>query len=57
MRLTIFLLFASSSLLSQSQGLEIYVRDAGNVNLPPWQILVFDENGNNGNLGTNPSNE
>lgn len=34
-------------LLSLSQSLEIYVCDAGNFNNPPWQILKFDENGEN----------
>ncbi|MEZ4885718.1 MAG: T9SS type A sorting domain-containing protein [Chitinophagales bacterium] len=42
----VFLVVASfSSLLAQN--LEIYVSDAGNFNLPPWQILKFDENGEN----------
>jgi hypothetical protein len=27
--------------------IEIYVSDAGNFNLPPWQILKYDENGKN----------
>ena len=30
-----------------AQNLEIYVSDAGNFNSPPWQILKFDENGEN----------
>ena len=30
-----------------SQNLEIYISDAGNFSSPPWQILKFDENGNN----------
>lgn len=29
------------------QGYDIYVSDAGNFGLPPWQILKFDENGEN----------
>jgi hypothetical protein len=29
------------------QNLDIYVSDAGNFNNPPWQILKFDENGDN----------
>ena len=29
------------------QTTEIYVSDAGNFNNPPWQILKFDENGEN----------
>ncbi|MEM6345935.1 MAG: hypothetical protein AAF927_18725 [Bacteroidota bacterium] len=39
------LLFASQILRAQS--IEIYVSDAGNFNNPPWQILKFDENGQN----------
>ncbi len=30
-----------------SQGFDIYVSDAGNFGQPPWQILKFDENGEN----------
>ncbi|MDZ7625892.1 MAG: T9SS type A sorting domain-containing protein [Ignavibacteriaceae bacterium] len=30
-----------------SQDIEIYVSDAGNFTSPPWQILKFDENGEN----------
>lgn len=33
-----------------AQQLEVYVCDAGNFNLPPWQILQFDENGENGKV-------
>jgi hypothetical protein len=29
------------------QNIEIYVSDAGNFSNPPWQILKFDENGEN----------
>jgi hypothetical protein len=29
------------------QGYDIYVSDAGNFSQPPWQILKFDENGEN----------
>jgi hypothetical protein len=32
------------------QGKKWYVSDAGNFNLPPWQILKFDENGQNGQV-------
>ncbi len=39
------LVFASQILKAQST--EIYVSDAGNFNNPPWQILKFDENGQN----------
>jgi streptogramin lyase len=45
------LLIASSVLLLTSnafcQAIEIYVSDAGNFSSPPWQILKFDENGEN----------
>ena len=44
-------LFALCCLLAaatlNAQGLEIYVSDAGNFQNPPWQILKFDENGDN----------
>lgn len=30
-----------------AQNFEIYVSDAGNFNNPPWQILKFDQNGEN----------
>lgn len=30
-----------------AQDFEIYVSDAGNFNNPPWQILKYDENGQN----------
>lgn len=36
------------SLLAQNPS--IYVSDAGNFNLPPWQILKFDANGENGKV-------
>lgn len=35
------------SLTVVSQSYEIYVSDAGNFNNPPWQILKYDENGQN----------
>ena len=44
------LLFFISMILSitgYAQTTEIYVSDAGNFNNPPWQILKFDEDGNN----------
>ena len=41
---TLLLLFATNLL---AQGAEIYVSDAGNFSNPPWQILKFDENGDN----------
>ncbi len=46
-----FLLQVTSILLLTSiangQSTEIYISDAGNLNYPPWQILKFDENGEN----------
>ena len=38
------LLWASNAI---SQGYDIYVSDAGNFGQPPWQILKFDQNGEN----------
>jgi hypothetical protein len=38
-------LFWTSNTLGQ--GYDIYVSDAGNFSQPPWQILKFDENGEN----------
>jgi sugar lactone lactonase YvrE len=38
------MLWASNAL---GQGYDIYVSDAGNFSQPPWQILKFDENGEN----------
>jgi len=38
------LLYASNAFC---QDFEIYVSDAGNFSNPPWQILKFDENGDN----------
>lgn len=34
----------------KSQGLKMYVCDAGNFQLPPWQILKFDADGSNGEV-------
>ncbi len=42
--LTILLLISTNAF---SQDIEIYVSDAGNFSNPPWQILKFDENGEN----------
>jgi hypothetical protein len=42
--LSFFLLFTANIFC---QGIEIYVSDAGNFSSPPWQILKFDENGEN----------
>ncbi|MBK9016773.1 MAG: T9SS type A sorting domain-containing protein [Saprospiraceae bacterium] len=33
-----------------AQSFDIYISDAGNFNLPPWQILKFDQNGENGQV-------
>lgn len=43
------LLFISvfTSILISQEEVAIYVSDAGNFNNPPWQILKFDENGDN----------
>ena len=41
---SVFSLFVSSL---SGQETEIYVSDAGNFRDPPWQILKFDENGDN----------
>ncbi|MFO7524533.1 MAG: T9SS type A sorting domain-containing protein [Ignavibacteriaceae bacterium] len=43
--LAAFVLLFTSNIFSQD--LEIYVSDAGNFSSPPWQILKFDENGEN----------
>jgi sugar lactone lactonase YvrE len=34
----------------QAQNLKMYISDAGNFNLPPWQILKFDLDGSNGKV-------
>ncbi|HFA51050.1 MAG TPA: T9SS type A sorting domain-containing protein [Bacteroidetes bacterium] len=33
-----------------AQSFDIYISDAGNFNNPPWQILKFDQNGENGEV-------
>ena len=43
----ISLCFVLLSLTILAQNIEIYVSDAGNWNNSPWQILKFDENGEN----------
>lgn len=48
--LTAWLLSAFFSAQLSAQTFEIYVSDAGNFNLPPWQILKFDQNGENGSV-------
>jgi hypothetical protein len=44
----LFLAFAMPAL--KAQGYDIFISDAGNFNNPPWQILKFDENGENGSV-------
>jgi sugar lactone lactonase YvrE len=43
--ITSLLILVASSLLAQN--MEIYVSDAGNFSNPPWQILKYDQNGDN----------
>ncbi|HMQ47057.1 MAG TPA: T9SS type A sorting domain-containing protein [Saprospiraceae bacterium] len=33
-----------------AQNFEVYISDAGNFNLPPWKILKFDDDGENGQV-------
>lgn len=42
---TLILFFAAS--FTYAQNYNIYISDAGNFNAPPWQILKFDQNGQN----------
>ncbi|MCF8368648.1 MAG: T9SS type A sorting domain-containing protein [Bacteroidales bacterium] len=46
-KLLISCFFLSIISASFGQSIEVYVSDAGNYNFPPWQILKFDENGEN----------
>ena len=46
----IYLLIICSPISLWSQNLIMYVSDAGNFNLPPWQILKFDVTGENGKV-------
>jgi len=43
----IFICAITQLTLAQSPEFEIYVSDAGNFQDPPWQILKFDQNGEN----------
>ena len=43
--IAVFVLFLTSNVFCQT--INIYVSDAGNFSSPPWQILKFDENGEN----------
>lgn len=47
--LTFWLLTAHTVFLN-AQNFDIYISDAGNFNNPPWQILKFDQNGENGEV-------
>ncbi|MEZ5083282.1 MAG: T9SS type A sorting domain-containing protein [Bacteroidales bacterium] len=47
MKRLLLLCFGIFAFSTYAQNLEIYVSDAGNFNSPPWQILKFDENGEN----------
>jgi len=44
------LLFFTSSFAFSQGNYELYVSDAGNFNNPPWQILKYDQNGENGEV-------
>ncbi len=46
-RKLIALAIALSSFNAYTQVFDIYVSDAGNFNAPPWQIVRYDENGEN----------
>lgn len=47
--LTAMLLFIWMETLT-AQNMHMYISDAGNFNQPPWQILKFDANGENGEV-------
>ncbi len=47
----LFLFFSLGTVIvMQAQNLKMYISDAGNFNLPPWQILKFDASGENGQV-------
>lgn len=48
--LSTFLLTLATLLSLSAQDFEIYISDAGNFDQPPWQILKFDQNGENGKV-------
>ncbi len=54
MKSKIFILLCLQVLLFlptiNTQNLDIYISDAGNFSNPPWQILKFDQNGENGEV-------
>ena len=47
MKIFIVLIFLGIVIRAFPQNFEIYVSDAGNFANPPWQILKFDQNGQN----------
>ncbi|MBC7884348.1 MAG: hypothetical protein H7X99_02665 [Saprospiraceae bacterium] len=47
---TLSLLFTLCMTSMQAQNVSYYISDAGNFNQPPWQILKFDEQGQNGQV-------
>lgn len=53
MKTFITLMLLLLSVQVNSQNFDIYVSDAGNFSSPPWQILKFDENGQNGTVFIN----
>lgn len=53
MKKFITLLLLLLSVQVNSQNFDIYVSDAGNFSSPPWQILKFDQNGQNGTVFIN----
>lgn len=50
---TQLLIFLFSTSLLCAQEMEIYVSDAGNFSNPPWQILKYDQKGQNPEVFTN----
>ena len=44
------LLFFTTSFAFSQGNYDLYVSDAGNFNNPPWQILKYDQNGENGEV-------
>lgn len=44
------LLFFTTTLTFSQGNYDIYVSDAGNFDSPPWQILKYDQNGENGEV-------
>ncbi|MBI1228060.1 MAG: T9SS type A sorting domain-containing protein [Bacteroidetes bacterium] len=48
--LLVGLVLASCCVPISAQNFDVYVSDAGNFNQGPWQILKFDQNGENGQV-------